>query len=321
MRSASEESAAQIITLDLDGGGESEENVSDLERDMQLAFEEQEELLATSPGSPGHRSFESSQPPIDQNCDRSWSEELRSSTRLCSQEKDMEGPREQEQEEIAADEIRHEVLEQDLEQDLEEADDDDESEKLEQRGEKRQYQDGGIKTGIHHSESSGHGHGTNDDDDEEDENPRPTKQQRLFLASPDMPPTPPLEQSSPKPCLARARSATPSSTTHLEIGNVQSQTDLAHPPTSVNNDHHYTHQALAVPQIRRSRLMSRSIFGVAAITWPEDARSTTSSGALGACHLLVFWRWAFGVAVSWSGTSSFCSLGLVLRLLRLEPAI
>ncbi|KAH7308327.1 hypothetical protein BKA65DRAFT_485675 [Rhexocercosporidium sp. MPI-PUGE-AT-0058] len=233
-RSASEESAAQslIITLGQDGGGESEESVSDLERDMQLAFEEQEELLATSPSSPRCRSFESSQPPIDQDCDRSWSEELRSSTRLCSQEMDMEGPREQEQEEMAGNEIRHKVLEQELEQDLEEADDDDESERLEQRGEKRQYQDGGIKTGIHDSESSGHGYDINDDDDEddeEDENLRLTKQRRLFLATPDMLLTPLLEQSLPKPCLARARSATPSSTTHLEIGNVQSQTDLARP--------------------------------------------------------------------------------------------
>ncbi|KAH7363929.1 hypothetical protein BKA65DRAFT_124992 [Rhexocercosporidium sp. MPI-PUGE-AT-0058] len=239
-RSASGESAALslIITLDQDGGGESEENVSDLERDMQLAFEEQEELLATSLSSPGRRSFESSHPPINQDYDRSWSEELRSSSRLCSQEKEKEGPREREQvqEEMAADEIRHKVLEQELE----EADDDDNSGKREQRGEKRQHQDGGIKTGIHHSESSGHGHDTNDDDDEGDENPRTTKQRRLFPASPDMPPTPPLEQSSPMPCLARPHNVKPSSTTQLEIGNAQSQTNLAHPPTSVNDDCHYT---------------------------------------------------------------------------------
>ncbi|PVH79392.1 hypothetical protein DL98DRAFT_220639 [Cadophora sp. DSE1049] len=40
--------------------------------------------------------------------------------------------------------------------------------------------------------------------------------------------------------LAQAHSATPSSTTQFEIGNAQSQTDLAHPPTSVNNDHRFT---------------------------------------------------------------------------------
>ncbi|KAH7418908.1 hypothetical protein BKA64DRAFT_655560 [Cadophora sp. MPI-SDFR-AT-0126] len=54
-----------------------------------------------------------------------------------------------------------------------------------------------------------------------------------------MPPTPPLEQSSPWPCLARPHKVTPSSTTQFEIGDAQSKTDLAHPPKSVNNDHHY----------------------------------------------------------------------------------
>ncbi|CZS94268.1 uncharacterized protein RCO7_10340 [Rhynchosporium graminicola] len=96
-RSASEESAARslIITLDEDGGKESEEKFSDLERDMQLAFEEQEELSSTSPSSPGRRSFEPSRPPTDAICERSWSAKLQSSTRLRSQ-KDMDGPREQE---------------------------------------------------------------------------------------------------------------------------------------------------------------------------------------------------------------------------------
>merc|ERR1711939_971891 len=117
------------------------------------------------------------QSPIDQDCDRGRSEELRLSTRLCSQDMEKEGPREQEREEMAADEIRHKVVEQELE----EADDDDDSGKREQRGGKRQHQDGGVNSGIHHSESSCHGHNTNDDgdrDDEEDENPRPTKQRR-----------------------------------------------------------------------------------------------------------------------------------------------
>ncbi|KAH9203548.1 hypothetical protein DL95DRAFT_418954 [Leptodontidium sp. 2 PMI_412] len=78
------------------------------------------------------------------------------------------------------------------------------------------------------------------DGDEEDENPRPTKQRRLFPASPDMPPAPPLGQSSPRPFLERPRSATPSSATQFEIGDAQSQTNLAQPPTAVNNDHHHT---------------------------------------------------------------------------------
>jgi len=264
-RRASGESAAQspITTMDQDGGGESEENASDLERDMQLALEEQEELLATSPSSPRRRAFEPSHPPIDQDCDRGRSEELRLSTRLCSQDMEKEGPREQEQEEMAADEIRHKVVEQELE----EADDDDDSGKREQRGGKRQHQDGGVNSGIHHSESSCHGHNTNDDgdrDDEEDENPRPTKQRRLFPAPPDMPPTPPLEQSSPRPCLARSHNVTPSAT-QFEIGNAQSQTDLAHPLTSVNNDHHYT-----PPSSRSPSDMEESASAAEYQEWPLE---------------------------------------------------
>jgi len=131
---------ATLVVVILVEGEPSEENVSDLERDMQLAFEEQEELLAPSPSSPRRRSFESPPPPIDQDCDRGWSEELQPSSRLCSQDKEKKGPREQEQE-MAVDEIRQEVVQQELE----EADDDDDGEKREQRGEKQQHQDGGIK--------------------------------------------------------------------------------------------------------------------------------------------------------------------------------
>ncbi|KAH7393704.1 hypothetical protein BKA64DRAFT_644433 [Cadophora sp. MPI-SDFR-AT-0126] len=183
-------------------------------------------------------SQDQSKPHGDNRTTRSWSEELRSNPRLCSQDMEKESPREQEQEEMAAGEISHKVLEQELE----EADDDVDSGKREQRGEKRQHQDGGINSGIHHSESSGHGHDTNDDDDEndeEDENPRPTKQRRLLLASPDMPPTPALEQSSPKPHLARPHNVKPSSTTHFEMTMWSPRLIwLTHP--SVNNDHHYT---------------------------------------------------------------------------------
>lgn len=51
---------------------------------------------------------------------------------------------------MAVDEIRQEVVEQELE----EADDDDDNGEREQRGEKRQHQNEGINSGIHHSEST-----------------------------------------------------------------------------------------------------------------------------------------------------------------------
>ena len=113
MRSASEESAVQslLMTLDENSGGESEENVPDLERDMQLVLEGQEELLATPPSiARPRRSAGLSQPPVDQYCDQGWSEELRSSSRLRPQNEEKEGHSGQEQEEMAADETRREAV-------------------------------------------------------------------------------------------------------------------------------------------------------------------------------------------------------------------
>jgi hypothetical protein len=62
--------------LDEDGGGGSEENVSELERDMLLAFEEQEKSSsATAPSSPQppHRYTEQSHPRIDEQSGTSYS--------------------------------------------------------------------------------------------------------------------------------------------------------------------------------------------------------------------------------------------------------
>ncbi|KAH7342186.1 hypothetical protein BKA65DRAFT_478089 [Rhexocercosporidium sp. MPI-PUGE-AT-0058] len=211
-RSASEEPAPQslLTTLDEDGGGGSEGNVSDLKRDMQLAFEGQEELLATSPSSPRpRRSAESSHPQIDQDRNQSRSEELRSGSRLYSQDEEQDGPREQqEQEEVAVDDMRHEVVEEELE----EGDDGDNNGEREQRGEKRQHQDeGSIAASAIRRAASIVVHR------------RRGRREPTTCEAAEIP-----------------HSVTPSSTTQLEIGDAQSQTGHAHPPTSVNNDHHYT---------------------------------------------------------------------------------
>lgn len=147
--------------LDENGGGGSEGNVSDLERDMELAFGEQEELSATSPSSPRpRRSAEPSHSQIDQDYG-------------------------QEQEEGAVDEMRQEVVE--------EEDNNDNGER-EQQGGKRQHQDEEISSGIHHSESSGHSrHDTNDEDNE---NLRPAKRQKLPSVPIIKALTPPREHSS-----------------------------------------------------------------------------------------------------------------------------
>jgi hypothetical protein len=80
--------------LDEDSGGGSEENVSELERDMLLAFEEQEKsslATATCSPQPPYHSTEQSHPRIDQEHDQSGTnysrlEELRYSSPLRSQD-------------------------------------------------------------------------------------------------------------------------------------------------------------------------------------------------------------------------------------------
>ena len=247
-RSASEEPARQPLPtlLEKDGDGVSGGNASGLERDMQLAFEAQEELSAASPSSPRpRRSAEPSHPRIDQDRDQGRLEELGHSSRPRSQEQDEEGPREQEgQDEVAVDEMRQEEVV--VVEEKEGGGDDDDNREREQRGGKRQHQDEGISSGIRHSESSGHSRGT---DDEDDENPRPAKRRRLPPASPDVPPTLPLEHS-PKPCLRQPRSLTPSSTTQLEIGELPPQADHRHLSTPVGDEHYCTRPTSRSPSVR-----------------------------------------------------------------------
>jgi hypothetical protein len=100
--------------LDEDGGGGREENVSELERDMLLAFEEQEKSSSsTAPSSPcPHRhSTEPSHPQIDQEHDQSATnygrlEELGYGSPLGSQDQEEEEP--QEQQEVGVEAMREE---------------------------------------------------------------------------------------------------------------------------------------------------------------------------------------------------------------------
>ena len=219
-RSAPEEVALQ---LQKDGGGGSEGSVSALERDIELAFGEQEELSATSPSSPHPRRFaEPSHSQIDQDHGQGRLEELGYSSRFFSQE-DKEGPLEQqEQEEGGVDEMRQEVVEEE-----DDDDDDDDNGEREQRGGKRQHHDEETSSGIYHSEGNERSHDTGHEDDEE---PRPAKRRKLPSVSTDVALTPLLEHS-PTPHLRRPRSLTPSSTAQPEMGDAQSQADHGHPPT------------------------------------------------------------------------------------------
>jgi len=145
------------------GGGESGDQGCDLERDLQLAFGEQEELFAVS-GKPVY-------PPIYCALDQGGFEELGSISRTRSQVQGEPAPVEQQQEEVRMDEVRQEAVVAELE--VEDGDDGDANGECEQREEEQQQQRNSI--------SSCNGHDT---DVEEEEDPRPAKRRRLAPTMP-----------------------------------------------------------------------------------------------------------------------------------------
>jgi hypothetical protein len=237
--------------LDEDSGGESGENVSELEMDMLLAFEEQEKSSsATAPSSPRpHRhSTEQSHPRIDREHDQGGTnygrlEGLRHSSPLRNQDQEEE-PQEQqrlEQQEVAVDAMREGEVE----------DDGDDREQRRKRGEKRRRQDGTeeVSSNIHQSEGSDCSHNANDEDvedDEDDEEPRPAKRRKLPLAPTHKALTPPLHHNS-KARLRQPHSITPPLATQLEVDDTQSQADPGNPPTASDDGQHHISQTSRSP--------------------------------------------------------------------------
>lgn len=237
MPSASEEPTPYTLpaSLSKNSEGESEEeNVSELEKDLLPAFEEQDKLLsapAPALSSPRfwHHSVEPSHPQID-GAGTIRLEELRHGSPLRSQDREEEPQEQQQRQEVAAEAMRE----------------DDDDKEPEQRGEKRHHRGANEETSsnIHHPEESDHSHKTNEkdaEDDEDDEDPRPAKRRKL----------PPIS-TRPAPRLGRLHSLTPSSTTQPEIDESPSQADHAHPPTPVDNDHHNTPQTSCSPSTAES---------------------------------------------------------------------
>jgi hypothetical protein len=200
--------------LDEDGRG-SDENVSDLERDMLRAFEESS---ATAPSSlqPPCLYTEQSHPQNDQEHEKSETspsrlEELGFCSLPRNQDRDEGGPQEQQQQqqqqqqEVVAEAMR------------EEEGDDDNGDR-EQRGEKWRHQDEAEESGsIHHFESSGDSHDTSSEDDED---PRPVKRRKLR-------PAPAHKGLPPQP-----QNLTPLSAAQLEVtlrcdSQLQSQKSLS----------------------------------------------------------------------------------------------
>jgi hypothetical protein len=216
--------------LDEDGGG-SEENVSKLERDMLLAFEEQEKLSsATAPSSPQppRRYIEQSHPWIDQGHEQGGTshgslEELRhgSPLRNQDQEEEMEKEELQEQQQQEQQQQQQQEVTAEAMREREDGGDDD----REQRREMQRHQDEieQIRSNVHHSENSDHSHDTSS----EDEDPRPAKRRKFRLRHP--------------------RSLTPPLTTQVEIHDTQSQADHGCPPVPIDNEHLHTSRTSRSP--------------------------------------------------------------------------
>jgi len=241
----SEEPGPQTLPqpLDEDGGGESGENVSELEIDMLLAFEEQEKSSsATAPSSPRpHRhSTGPLHPQIDQEHDQSRTnygrlEELRHGSPLCSQDQEEEEPQEQQRQEVAVDAMGK-------------VEDDDGEPERGKRGEKRRRQDGKkeVSSNIHPSEGGDCSHNTDDEDDEDDEEPQPAKRRKLPSAPTHKASTSPVDQSS-KAHLKQSHGVMPPLATQLEVDDTQSQAGAGNPPTPVDDEQHHVSRTSQSP--------------------------------------------------------------------------
>jgi hypothetical protein len=188
-----------LLGLELKGqeGSAASTLVHDLERDMLLAFKEQEKSSSatalSSPQSPCCYTKQSS-PQIGQEDDQGDTsycrlDKLGYSSPLREQDHGEEELQEQhpqqQQQEVAVQAMREE-------EDGDDDDDDDDDNDREQWGEKRQHQDEieQIRTNVYHSKNSGYSHDTSN----EDEDPRPAKRRGFRLRRPRSL-TPPNEDS------------------------------------------------------------------------------------------------------------------------------
>jgi hypothetical protein len=187
IRRTSEEPGPYSLSTPLDengGGGSEEKTVSELEKDLLLAFEEQEKpSLAPAPSSPHRPSAEQLHPQIDWEHDQEHDqsgrlEELKHSTPLRSQDQEEEPEEQQQQQEVVIEAIREE-------------EDDGDNKEREPQGEKHQRQGNEeVSRDNHHPNGGDCNHNTSDEDDED---PRPAKRQKLLPTPTDNALTPPNE--------------------------------------------------------------------------------------------------------------------------------
>jgi hypothetical protein len=182
MPSASEEPTPYTLLASLSKNSEGEckeDNFSQLDKGLLLAFEEQDKLLSASnpaPSSPQlwRHSIELSNSQIN-GAGTVRLEELRHGSPLRNQDREEEPQEQQQRQEVAAEAIRE----------------NDDDKNPEQRREKGQHQGANNETSsnIYHPGDSDHSYKTNgkdaedDEDDEDNEEPRPAKRQKLPLIS------------------------------------------------------------------------------------------------------------------------------------------
>jgi hypothetical protein len=231
--------------LDKDSRGRREENISELERDILLAFEEHvKSSSATAPSFPclHHHSTEPPHLQIDQEYNQSRAsysrlERLRHGSLLSNQDQEEE-LQEQQRQKVTADA-------------MEEVEDNDSKPEQREQREKRRRQDRTeeVSSDIHQSEGSDYSHNTNDEDiedDKDDKEPQPAKQQKLPSAPTHKALTPPLDYNS-KACLRLPHSITPPLAIQLEVNDTQSQADPRILPTAVDDKQYHISQTSQSP--------------------------------------------------------------------------
>jgi hypothetical protein len=244
-RRTSGEAGADTLPQPSDEDGECKggENVSELEKDMLLAFEEQENLsLTNTPNSPHphHPSSEPAHPQMDHEPDQNGTnfarlEELRQGR---TQAEECEPQRQ----EVAVDAMRNVT------------DDDGEPLRGEQEDEQRQNSVEELGNNIHHSMGSGRSRDANaqgsEDKDDDDEEPRPAKRRKRDLVHPTLAHQTPA--TPPDNALEALHSATAPLTTQLEDNSTQRGADPGNLPTPAEVERHISRSSRSPSATRES---------------------------------------------------------------------
>jgi hypothetical protein len=238
----SEEAGADTCRqlVDRDGGQDCGENMSELERDILLAFKEQESLSSVTPSFPHLHchSSELAHPQADQEADQNGAscagleEPRHTSPFLCSQTQKETGA-EAEAEPLSSDQQPQEMGLDEVREVEDGSSKPEQAEQVEKRPyqEEREEDEGNIQP----SEVSGCSHNTSNEEDEEDEEPRPAKRRKRHARPTINGLAPPPGPHSGSRLLRHSSSITPP--TRLDIDHAQAHADGDNSPSPVDVGH------------------------------------------------------------------------------------